>query len=50
MLYEVITEIFTRLGIGRSTFLAWVKTVRPIVAQLDEMGLDGHAIMKSNLF
>ncbi len=44
----VANELYSALGIRRSTFFQWVAEIRPIILQLDEMGLDGTAIMKSS--
>lgn len=45
---SVVTDIYTRLKVQRSAIFQWVAEIRPIILQLEEMGLDGIEIMKSN--
>lgn len=45
---SVANDIYTRLKVRRSTFFQWVDEIRPVILQLEAMGLDGLEIMKSN--
>lgn len=45
---SVANEIYVRLKVRRSTFFQWVDEIRPVILQLEAMGLDGLEIIKSN--
>lgn len=45
---SVANEIYVRLKVRRSTFFHWVDEIRPVILQLEAMGLDGLEIIKSN--